>query len=137
MKTNNRGKDRTDAFRKRMATQAGLGRLDVYVSEEVKIAIRDIAMTEKISAGVAAEALVGLGVRAYLLGKGHWNPAPSVTTTEDPGESTPVPTHDRLTRLTDRPLVDFSARGPGNRESMNGDEQAISAVSKSLATGRT
>lgn len=59
---------RTKNFRDKK-TAAGLQRLDIYTSAEIKTQVREIGKKEKISAGVAAESLLFLGIEAYLKGR--------------------------------------------------------------------
>jgi hypothetical protein len=55
---------RVSSFREKLATE-GLKRYEVYVSDKTKKSIKSIARQEEISTGVAAEALLKLGIEAY------------------------------------------------------------------------
>lgn len=59
---------RTKAYRAQKASD-GLQRLDIYTSKAIKLRVREIAKKERITAGIAAESLLALGLEAYL--KGH------------------------------------------------------------------
>lgn len=43
-------------------------RLDIYTSDKIKSEVREIAKKENITAGIAAESLLFLGIEAYLRG---------------------------------------------------------------------
>jgi hypothetical protein len=58
---------RTKNFRDKKAS-AGLQRLDIYTSEEIKSQVREVAKKEGKTAGIAAESLLALGIEAYLQG---------------------------------------------------------------------
>lgn len=55
---------RVKNFRERLA-DASLSRYEIYASDDTKKAIREIAKAEELSTGVAAEALIQLGIEQY------------------------------------------------------------------------
>jgi hypothetical protein len=58
------GYERVSTFRQKLATD-DLKRYEVYVSSTTRQGIKDIAALEGISAGVAGEALLKLGIESY------------------------------------------------------------------------
>lgn len=55
---------RAKAFRERLGS-SDLNRWEIYTSESIKNQVRGIAKSEGLSSGVAAEALLRLGIEAY------------------------------------------------------------------------
>lgn len=55
---------RATAFRDRLGGQ-GIKRWEIFASEQTRASVREIAAAENLSAGVAAEALLSLGIEAY------------------------------------------------------------------------
>lgn len=93
---------RLTRFRTRL-NAADLKRMEIYVLKDVQATIREISKVESTSAGVAAEALLALGIRAYLVGKGYVPAAQPDGTHQDTRM-------DRLKILADAPLKAYSAR---------------------------
>lgn len=63
--------ERTKAFRKKLQeSPAALTRWEIVASSETKARVRTISAIEGLTAGVAAEALIGLGIEAYASSQG-------------------------------------------------------------------
>ncbi len=61
---NESGYERVSSFRQKLATE-DLNRYEVYISRATRQGIKDIAVIEGISAGIAGEALLKLGIESY------------------------------------------------------------------------
>ena len=120
--------DRARAFRDRLE-QTSVTRWEIFVSEVTKDRVREIARLENLTAGVAAEALLELGVEAYVAGTVSSASVPlakSVSTSRTLGnESQPT------VKAPSKPLVSYSSRS-SSEASSNGQEHASSAALRSF-----
>ena len=108
---------RAKAFRERLGS-SDLSRWEIYTSESTKNEVRVIAKAEGLTAGVAAEALLRLGIDAYRA-------AGSAT-------KTPAVTKGRTSYLH---LSSYSSRPSGSEPGSSGQKPADSDRAVSVVRG--
>ena len=115
--------DRARAFRDRLE-QTSLTRWEIFVTEVTKSRVREIARLENLTAGVAAEALLELGVEAYVAGMAS-SPSASVGKSASTTCKLATESRDVLEPMSSKPLGAYSSRsGPSGSYSTGQREQA-------------
>lgn len=129
---------RSKAFRDRLA-ETSLTRWEIVASEETKDNVRKIARIEGLTPGVAADALLGLGIEAYLNTPGAQAQAEGVPATTFASNITPIgaitPSASSLRSvaapLASKSLAAYSSR-PGVNANSPGLPSPAAAAAKSL-----
>ena len=108
---------RAKAFRERLGS-SDLSRWEIYTSESTKNKVREIAKAEGLTAGVAAEALLRLGIDAY---RAAGSPAKTPAVTKD--------------RASFGHLSSYSSRPSGSEPGSSGQKPADSDRAVSVVRG--
>ena len=137
---------RAKAFRERLGS-SDLSRWEIYTSEFIKNEVRSIAKSEGLTSGVAAEALLRLGIDAYKIAgtdsataraSGAKVVRPSARRGKNSSAPTPIDRISRASsteRLSSKPLSSYSSRPESSRQSPSRQKPVASDKAASVVRG--